>query len=114
MTAGELSNVAVRCRRNRPGDRRRPATAASPLCVSMRSWIESLAGALRCGLGNFGDDPFHLPGTDFVLGDAARLAGTGLYDRRRATLELAGPAGGHEDIAVVAVEALGSLHTVLP
>jgi hypothetical protein len=84
------------------------------LCVRLRSWIESLAGGLRSGLGNFGDDPFHLPGTDFVLGDAARLAGTGLYDRRRATLELAGPTGGHEDIAIVAVEAFDQLHTVLP
>jgi len=37
-----------------------------------------------------------------------------LYDRRRATLELAGPAGGHEDIAIVAVEAFDQLHTVLP
>src|ERR1700756_4819861 len=114
MTTEELSNVAVGCSRNRPADRRRPETGASPLCVSMRSWIESLAGDLSCGLGNFGDDPFHLPGTDFVLGDAARLAGTGLYDRRRATLELAGPAGGHQDIAIVAVEAFDQLHTVLP
>src|SRR5579864_1988489 len=114
MTAEELSNVAVGYSRNRPGDRRRPATAARPLCVSLRSWIESLAGDLSCGLGNFGDDPFHLPSTDLVLGDAARLAGTGLYDRRRATLELAGPAGGHEDIAIVAVEAFDQLHTVLP
>src|SRR6201981_1039542 len=114
MTAEELSNVAVGCSRNRPAERRRPATAASPRGVSRRSWIESLAGDLSCGLGNFGDAPFHLPGTDFVLGDAARLAGTGLYDRRRATLELAGPAGGHEDIAIVAVEAFDQLHTVLP
>jgi hypothetical protein len=29
-------------------------------------------------------------------------------------LELAGPTGGHEDIAIVAVEAFNQLHCVLP
>src|SRR5437868_4802955 len=112
MTAEELSNVAVGA-----GETARSASTSNSgktLCVSLRSWIESLAGDLSCGLGNFGDDPFHLPGTDFVLGDAGRVAATGLYDRSSATLELPGPAGGHEDIAIVAVEAFDPLHTVLP
>src|SRR5215475_9949461 len=85
------------------------------LCLFLaHSLVQRFAGYFRCGLGGVHDRPLHLPSTDFVLGDPAGFARTGFNYRRRSTLELAGAAGGDQDITVVAVEAFNQLHRILP
>jgi hypothetical protein len=84
------------------------------LCIRLRSGVDRLTGDFSNRFGGFRNHPLDLTCANFILRDTARFAGTGLYDRGRATLELAGPTGGHEDIAIVAVEAFDQLHTVLP
>src|SRR5262249_41190399 len=69
---------------------------------------------LGCGLRSFRDDPFDFSGADFILGDPAGLAGIGLNDRWSAPLQLARTPRGHQDVAVITVEAFDQLHTLLP
>src|SRR5579871_2492515 len=80
--------------------------------VLAQSLIDVLGGLLGCG-PSFGDFPFHFAGADFILRDAARLAGTGIDDGRCAGLELAGATGCDQDVPVIAVETFDQLHGTL-
>jgi len=52
-----------------------------------------------------------LAGLDLVLRDTTRLAGIGLYQRTRASLELARAAGGDEDVTILAIELFRGFHS---
>jgi len=80
------------------------------LTALVKRFLSGFHRRFRC----FRNDPFHFAGTDFILRDAARFTGTGFDYRRSAALELAGPASGHEDVAIVAVEAFDQLHNYSP
>src|ERR1017187_432820 len=71
---------------------------------------QNLAGNLR---GSFAHLPLHLAGINFLLRDAAGLAGVRLHHRMRATLQLAGPPGGDQYIAILAIESIIQLHRSL-
>src|SRR5215469_14271921 len=90
--------------------------AATANCGSVRldSLVERFAGHFDRALGNFGDHPLHLARPDFILGDAAGLAGNGVNHRRCPALQLSSPPGGDQDIAVVAVETVHQLHRIPP
>ena len=59
------------------------------------------------GLRNF---PLHLSGANFILRDAAGLAGICVDHRRGALLHLPRPPCCHQDVSVVAVKAFDQLH----
>jgi hypothetical protein len=84
------------------------------LGVGLTALIQCFLGGFYRRLRCFGNDPFHFAGADLVLRDAARFTGTGFDYRRSAALELAGTASGHEDVAIVAVEAFDQLHNYSP
>jgi hypothetical protein len=48
---------------------------------------------------------------DLVLGDTTRLAGVGLYQRTRASLELARAASCDEDVTILAIELFCGFHS---
>src|ERR1035441_11123359 len=64
---------------------------------------QNLAGNLRGSLAHL---PLHLARIDFLLRDAAGLAGVRLHHRMRATLQLAGPPGGGQHLAIIALSSL--------
>jgi len=55
-------------------------------------------------------DELDFAGVNFLLGDLARLAGMRFHQRRSAAGELAGAAGGHQNITIVAVKSVFQLH----
>src|SRR5271165_738846 len=59
-----------------------------------------------------GFDITDLAGGDFILCNFAGLAGTGINQRLRAILELAGAAGGNHNVAKIAIELLLNTHGV--
>src|SRR5512146_2281529 len=73
-------------------------------------FVEELFGGGNRRLGSFRDEPLDLARLDFVLGNAAWLAGIGADDGARSGLELARTASRDQDVAVVAVEAFDQLH----
>src|SRR5580658_8732293 len=72
--------------------------------------LVEIFGGLLGGAAKFGNLPLHFAGANFILRDAARLAGTGVDHGRCAGLELPRASSCHQNIAVVAVEAFDQLH----
>src|SRR5205807_1789652 len=64
-------------------------------------------------LGQFRDNPLHLAGLDFILGDAARLTGVRVDHGWGSALELASAARRHQNVPVIAVETVHQLHGFL-
>jgi hypothetical protein len=77
------------------------------------SFIQFFGGLLG-GAAGFGDFPFDLAGADFILRNAAGLAGVSLNHRGRSGLQLAGAPGGDQNVAIVAVEAFDQFHRLSP
>jgi hypothetical protein len=84
------------------------------LSVGLPALIKRFLGGFDRRFRGFRNDPFHFAGPDFILRDAARFTGTGFNYRRSAALELASPSSGHEDVAIVAIEAFDQLHNYSP
>src|SRR5437879_7364220 len=83
----------------------KPATSS----VLAQHLVKRLAGLLG-GAPGLWDFPLHLARPDFILRNAAGLAGIGVDHRRGARLQLARPPRRHQNVAVVAVEAFNHLH----
>jgi hypothetical protein len=107
MTAEELTNVPVK----KAG---RGLAFGGNLGVGLPALVERFLSGFHRRLRCFRNDPFHFAGPDFVLRDTARFTRTGFDYRRSAAPELAGTASGHEDVAIVAVEAFDQLHNYSP
>src|SRR5579859_570171 len=75
--------------------------------------IQSLFGLLGSGAG-FGNLPLHLAGANFILRDAAGLAGIGVDHGRGAGLELPRAPCRHQNVSVVAVKTFDQLHGSSP
>src|ERR1035441_4610243 len=77
--------------------------------VLAQGLVESLFGLLG-GAPGFRNLPLHFAGADFILRDAAGLAGIGVDHRRRTGLKLARAPRCHQNVSVVAVKAFDQLH----
>jgi len=86
-----------------------PASTHALRSVLTQRFVEDFACLLGGGT-NVGNFPFHLTRANFVLGNAARLAGTGIDYRRCARLELPRAPRRYKNISVVAVKTLDQLH----
>ncbi len=75
------------------------------------SRISLAASAGDCGIR---DHPLHFAGFDFVLRDAAGLAGMSFDHRRSAALQLPGATRRHQDVTIIAIEAVHQLHKRSP
>src|SRR6476646_6842550 len=81
--------------------------------VLTESLIETFSG-LFGGAAGLGHLPFHLARADFILRNAAWLAGTGIDHRGRTGLQLPRTPCCHKDVPVVAVKAFDQLHWDVP
>lgn len=68
--------------------------------------IERFAGGFCRQTSQRRNHPLYLTGPNFILRNAAGLAGTGFNDGRRSTLQLPGAPCRYEDVPVVTVEAI--------
>src|SRR5579864_6912563 len=91
--------------------RTQQSTITQQQCLSFLAerLVESLLGLLGGGAG-FGNFPLHFAGADFILCDAAGLAGIRVDDRRRTGLQLSRSPRCHQDVSIVAVKAFDQLH----
>jgi len=77
-------------------------------------FVEHFTGGLDRGSLSFRNHPLHLAGFDLILCDAARFARKGLDHWRRPALQLARTTRRHQNVPVIAVEAVDQLHWILP
>src|ERR1700689_5258476 len=91
----------------------RMRSTAERLRVVPESLIQNLSGLLGRA-ASFRNLPLHLARADFILRDAARLAGVGLHHRWGSGLQLAGAPRGDQNITIVAVEAFDQFHGLSP
>src|ERR1700724_2977975 len=82
------------------------STIASVLAQGL---VESLSRLLG-GSSRFRNLPLHLAGTNFILRDAAGLAGICVDHGRCTRLQLPRPPCCHQNVSVVAVKAFDQLH----
>src|ERR1700687_4108275 len=84
------------------------------LRVFRENLIQSLARGHYRQFRNLRNQPFHLARLDFILGDAAGFARSGIDHRGCAALQLSCPSRRYQNVAVVAVEPFNQLHTLSP
>src|SRR5580704_7754954 len=95
------------------GHNRHSTIVNQQFLVLAQRFVEGFGGLLG-DAASFGNLPLHLAGADFILRDAARLAGISVHHRRCARLELPRTPRRYQYVPVVAVEAFNQLHLGSP
>src|ERR1700686_1694566 len=90
-------------------DQQSTITKSTIASVLAQRLVESLSRLLGGGT-RFRNLPLHLAGTNFILRDAAGLAGICIDHRRRTGLELPRPPRCHQNVSVIAIKAFDQLH----